>query len=193
MPGKRQLQKEATRDNILETAMRLYAQSGFSTPTNVIAREAGVSHGAIFAHFPSRDNLRRSVLERFTKELGEKMHNLAVEGGSVCCLLNAHIEVLEEYESFYRGLIKEMPFLPEDMKNMVIALQSVLSRHFSVAIEREKQEGTVKDLPLHMLFNIWLGLVHYYLQNSDLFAPKGSVLKRYKNELVNSFTALISK
>lgn len=193
MSRKRQLQKVATRENILETAMRLYAASGFSIPTNIIAREAGVSHGAIFVHFPTRDDLRRSVLERFTREIGDKLHNLAVADGSVFDLLHAHIKVLEEYESFYQGLIKEMPFLPDDVKNMMIALQSILSRHFNIAVERGKREGTVKDIPLHMMFNTWIGLVHYYLQNSDLFAPGESVLNRYKNELVGNFTVLISK
>lgn len=193
MSAKRQLQKENTKENILKTAMRLFAENGFSTPTSTIAQKAGVSHGAIFAHFPTRNDLRFSVLERFAREIGNKLHDLSVEDGSVFDLLHAHLEVLEEYEPFYKGLVKEMSFLPDDMKNRAIALQSILSRHFSVAIEREKQEGRIKDIPLHMMFNTWIGLVHYYLHNSDLFAPGESVLKRYKGELVNSFIALISK
>ncbi len=192
MSGKRQLQKENTKKNIIKTAMYLYGAKGFSTPTNIIAKEAGVSHGAIFVHFPTRDDLQLSVLEQFAHEIGNELHNLATAEGSIFDLLCAHIQVLEGYEAFYKGLIKEMPFLPDDVKHMVIALQSILSRHFNVAIERGKQEGIIKELPLHIMFNTWIGLVHYYLQNSDLFAPGESVLKRYKNELVNSFIALIS-
>ncbi len=193
MPGKRTLQKENTKKNIIKTAMCLYASNGFSTPTNMIAKEAGVSHGAIFVHFPTRDDLQLSVLEQFAHEIGDELHNLATTDGSIFDLLYAHIHVLEGYEPFYKGLIKEMPFLPDDAKNMVIALQSILSRHFNVAIERGKQEGIIKEIPLHIIFNTWIGLVHYYLQNSDLFAPGESVLKRCKNELVSSFMVLISK
>ena len=193
MQGKRQLQKEATRENIIKTAMRLYAANGFSTPTNTIAQEAGISHGAIFVHFPTREVLRLHVLERFAQEAGEKLHNLSAAEGSVPELLYAHIGVLEEYESFYKELISETSSLPEEAKNTLIVLQTVLSRHFSIAIVRGKQAGTIKDVPLHMLFNTWIGLVHYYLQNSELFAPGGSVLKRCKDELVSNFIALISK
>jgi AcrR family transcriptional regulator len=193
MSGKRLLQKENTKKNIIKTAMGLYASKGFSTPTNMIAKEAGVSHGAIFVHFPTRDDLLLSVLEQFTHEVGDELHNLSITDGSIYDLLCAHIQVLEGYESFYQGLIKEMPFLPDEVKNMVIALQSILSQHFNVAIERGKREGSMKDIPIHLMFNTWIGLVHYYLQNSDLFAPGESVLKRYKNELVNSFMVLISK
>lgn len=192
MSGKRQLQKEATKANILETAMRLYAKTGFSTPTNIIAQEAGVSHGAIFAHFTTREELQRSVLDRFSREAGEKLHNISVSEGSLSELLHAHISVLEQYEPFYKELISELPSLPAETKNIVIALQSILSRHFSVVMECGKRSGTVKDIPLHMLFNMWLGLLHYYLQNSELFAPGGPVLKQYKTELVNSYLALIS-
>ncbi len=193
MAGRRQLQKEITKENILAAAMRLYAAGGFSTPTNVIAREAGVSHGAVFVHFPTRDDLQLSVLERFAHEIGYKLHNLAASEGSITDLLHAHIEILEEYEPFYKSLLQQMSLLPGNTKNMVIALQSVLSQHLNIVIEREKREGRIKDLPVHMIFNMWMGLVHYYLYNSDLFAPEESVLKRYRNELVDSFTALISK
>lgn len=72
-------------------------------------------------------------------------------------------------------------------------MQSTMSLHFSIAIEQAQQAGTVKNIPLHMLFNTWLGLLHYYLQNGDLFAPGKSVLKQRRDELVNSFIALISK
>ena len=50
----------------------------------------------------------------------------------------------------------------------------------------------MRKLPIHLLFNTWLGLVHYYLMNADLFAPGESVLSRYQDELVSHFLALIS-
>lgn len=68
---KRQLQKEATREHILETAMRVYAEHGFSVPVDVIAQEAGLAHGSVFLHFPAKEDLLHCTLERFFKELGE--------------------------------------------------------------------------------------------------------------------------
>jgi hypothetical protein len=32
------------------------------------------------------------------------------------------------------------------------------------------------------MFNAWIGLAYYYLQNGEWFAPGQSVIKRYKNE-----------
>ncbi|GHV44392.1 TetR family transcriptional regulator [Clostridia bacterium] len=190
---KRQAQKELTRQKIIDTAFRLYTVRGFATPTNTIAQEAGISHGAIFVHFPTREILQTCVLEMFTQKVGKKLHSLSVSGGDISDLLYAHIGVLEEYENFYKTLITELSTLPSGTKTMLISLQSIMSNHFGVVIEQGQQIGKFKNVPLHIVFNMWMGLLYYYLQNSDLFAPGGSVLKRCKNELISSFITLISK
>ena len=160
-------------------------------PTNRIAQEAGISHGAVFLHFPTREALQLQVLKRFTREMGNKLHDLSKTGAGIRELLHAHILILEEYESFYKNLISEISALPDGTKTMLLSLHSMTSYHFDAVFRREKRRGRIKDIPLHMLFNTWLGLLHYYLQNSELFAPKKSVLKRRKDELVNTFISLI--
>lgn len=190
---KRQQQKEQTRQKIIETAFYLYADKGFSTPTNVIAQEAGLSHGTIFVHFPNTDTLQLTVLEHFAEEVGNRLHTLSAKGGSIPELLNAHIDILIEYELFYTKLISEISSLPNETRLLLISLQSAMSIHFSAAIEQAQLSGLIKALPLHMLFNTWIALLHYYIQNGDLFAPGESVLASRRNELVSSYMALISK
>lgn len=190
---KRQEQKAITRQRISDTAFRLYTTGGFSTPTSIIAQEAGMSHGTVFVHFPTKERLQLHVLERFAKEAGDKLHQLSTAGNTIYELLNAHIDVLKEYEPFYKKLIAELSFLPDETKTILFSLQSATSLHFSAAIARGQQAGIIKNIPLHVLFNTWIGLLHYYLENSDLFAPGASVLDCRREELVNGFIALISK
>ena len=189
---KRQEQKVQTRRKILDTAFRLYGAGGFSTPTHVIAQETGLSHGAIFVHFPTREALQLQVLERFTQEIGDKLHEISKTGGRISEMLYAHIGVLEEYELFYKKLISEISILPDETKTLLIGVHSVMSFHFGEVVKRERRKGRVKNIPLHILFNTWLGLLHYYLQNSELFTRGDSVLKDRKKELVNNFLILIS-
>jgi AcrR family transcriptional regulator len=190
---KRQEQKELTRRKIMDTAFDLYAKDGFFLPTSIIAEAANVSHGTIFVHFSTREVLQLCVLERFAEDMGKKLHSLSVEGENILGLLHAHISILEENESFYKNLISEMASLSIDARTIFVSMQSTLSYHFSLAIERERKAGNLKDVPIHMLFNSWVALLHYYLQNSELFAPGGSVLQRCGGELVSSFVTLISK
>ncbi len=192
MPTKRREQKELTRRRIMDTAYHLYALNGFSAPTNIIAQEANVSHGAVFVHFPTREILLLKVLERFAEDVGEELHNLSIAGCGIADLLDAHVGILEKYEAFYSKLISEISSLPDETRLLLVTLQSVMSHHFGEVIERMRMDGSVKDIPLHMLFNMWMGLLHYYLQNRDLFAPGASVLKSRRDELISSYVKLIT-
>ena len=193
MAGKRELQKERTRKRIIAAAMKVYSECGFSTPTAAIAAEARIAHGSIFVHFPTVESLLICLLEFFERDMSNELHSLVESGGDIEKLLDMHINVLMQHEDFYKRLIKEAVYLPEEARNTLIAIQSTVSIHFMQALEHKMSAGEIKAIPFHMLFNTWLGLVHYYLLNSALFAPGDSVLKRYKNTLIDCFIALIKQ
>ena len=188
----RQIQKLNTRKKIIETAYKVFSEKGFSVPSSVIAKEAGVSHGSIFAHFPTMNDLLISLLADFGDKMGVSLHVLAKKCDSVEDLLKEHLKVLIEYETFYSRLISEKNRLPDEAKNTFAIIQSTVAFHFSTVIEREIEKGTVKKLPIHMLFNTWLGLVHYYLLNKDFFSDSNeSVIKMYGSELLSTYLNLI--
>lgn len=191
MPGKREQQKARTRERIAAAAMEVYAEQGFSAPTADIARKAHVSHGSIFVHFSTVENLHTHVLEIFSQDIKTELHSLS--DNDIETLLGKHIDVLIKNEAFYKRLVTEAAQLPEEAKNTFITIQSTLSIHFLQALESEMTAGRIKAIPLHLLFNTWLGLVHYYLLNSELFAPQGSVLQRHKNTLIECYMALITQ
>jgi len=193
MGDKRRLQKAQTREKIITAAMKVYSEYGFSAPTTVIAKEAHVSHGSIFVHFPTVECLLICLLEVFSKDINTEIHSLSEYSNEIAILLDMHINVLIKYESFYTRLIKEAVYLPDEAKNTFIVIQSTLSVHFLEALKQDITGGKIKDVPFHMIFNTWLGLVHYYLLNGDLFAPHDSVLQRYKNTLIECFIALIKQ
>ena len=193
MVKKRQLQKAETKKRIIAAAIKVYSEQGFSAPTTAIAMEAGVSHGLIFVHFPTVEDLLICLLELFSKDMNAELHSLSDSVNNIAKLLDMHIKALVKHESFYKRLVKETARLPENAKNTFIAIQSTVSIHFLQALKHEMDAGKIKNVPFHMLFNTWLGLVHYYLLNSDLFAPRKSVLKRYKKALIDCFLSLIKK
>jgi len=193
MAGKRIIQKAQTRDKIIAAAIKVYSENGFSAPTTLIAKEAQVCHGSIFVHFPAVEDLLICLLESFSQNMNTDLHSLSESGKEISKLLDMHINVLIQHEDFYKRLVKEAVYLPEEAKNTFIAIQSTVSIHFLQALEHEINIGNIKDVPFHMLFNTWLGLVHYYLLNSDIFAPQESVLTRYKNILIECFLSLIKQ
>lgn len=189
--SKRLIQKENTRNKIIDTACRMFAEKGFAVATSDIAKEAGISHGSIFVHFPTVNDLLIAVLSEFGRNIGLQLHSLAEAESGMAELLAAHLGVLREYEGFYTRFISEINLLPEEAKNTFAVIQSAAAFHFSKVAGSEKARGNIKEIPTHMLFNTWIGLVHYYLQNKVYFAPEGSVIDRYKQELIDTYLRLI--
>lgn len=190
---KRQAQKLRTRALIEETALSVFADKGFMAARAAdIASAAGVSHGTVFLHFPTMEELTAAVIDRFGKRVSQRLHELAKEGYGLSGALEAHIKGLREHEAFYTRLITERALLPESAKTAFLSIQSSISLHISEAAQREMREGLIKQMPMHLLFNTWIGLVHYYLENGELFAPGSSVLDRRGGELIDHFMRLVS-
>jgi AcrR family transcriptional regulator len=68
----RQQQALDRREQIVETALRLFARHGFDgTSTKQIAQAAGIAEGLIFHYFPTKDDLLNAVLETRHSFIGE--------------------------------------------------------------------------------------------------------------------------
>ncbi len=190
--NKRQIHKEMTRKLILQTAYEVYSKEGFGATTNRIAKEAQIAHGSIFVHFPTVEDLKISLLEQFGRDINKQLHELSESGKSLEEVLYAHIDILLEHQNFYRRLISESSYLPDQVKYVYVSIQSTVSFHLNKVIEKYQKDGKIKMLPTHFIFNTWLGLLHYYLANQELFAPEGAVLVRYREELAGNFLKLLS-
>ncbi len=76
-PGTHQ-RGEETRLRILETALELFAASGFEgASTRTIAERAGVNLPAIQYYFGSKEGLYRAVVEQFSQEMQEGVAPIA--------------------------------------------------------------------------------------------------------------------
>src|SRR5215212_12065912 len=63
-PTARQRLAAARREQILETALGLFAERGFDgTSTRQIAKEVGIAEGLIFHYFPTKARLLTAILE----------------------------------------------------------------------------------------------------------------------------------
>lgn len=190
---KRQQQKEDTRKRIVQAAYRVYGDRGFMATTSDIAKDIGVSHGTIFVHFATREELLICVLEDFGSRICGRLHELVRVGDGVCGVLGAHLSAIEEFEEFYVRLVSENRLLPGEARNTFVAIQSTIAFHLMEVIGKERVGNSIRELSDHFIFNTWLGLIHYYLQNSDIFAPDTSVIGRYRDELLTNFLELIKK
>ncbi|WP_407928541.1 TetR/AcrR family transcriptional regulator [Clostridium guangxiense] len=188
----RQIQKEQTKEKILKAAYYEFGKKGImATRTSDVAKAAGVSHGTVFAHFKTQEELITAVIENFDERMVKRIHELAENCSGIREVLSAHLQGIEEFEDFYTRLVMEIRLLPETSRTTFISLQSGISFHLNKVLNEEMNKGEIVKLPIYFLFNTWNGLINYYLVNSDLFAPDESVIARYGDELLNDFMKLI--
>lgn len=187
-------QKAQTRGRLVDKAIEVFARDGLVTTRTIdIARAAGVSHGTVFLHFPTREDLLFSVLESFCERVARRMHELVGAKGSLREVLAAHLQGIEENEDFYARLVMEGHLLPKGARSMLIGIHTAISKHLGIVVKKEIKAGAIPPLPLHLVFNGWIGLVHRYLIDKDIFAPEGSVIARYGRELLDFYIFLLTK
>jgi AcrR family transcriptional regulator len=174
---KRQQQALARREQIVEVAVRLFAQHGFDgTSTWQIAQEVGVTEGLIFHYFPTKADLLTAVLETHHSFLGE-----------LCSILEQHHDqpttlVLSQIANeWLRTLRREAAFtsvlLGTAQTNPQVGeiLQALIQQGITCLVtylRGRMQEGEIRpDLPLeasaHMFFSSLIIFFVTYRSLSD--------------------------
>lgn len=190
--SQRQKQKNQTKKHLIDVALEQFAKDGLTTArTSDIASVAKVSHGTLFVHFSTREILLDEVIEEFGMRITKRLHELVSSNCDIKELLEAHLRGISEYEAFYTRLVSEGHLLQGRARNSIIMIQSAISFHIAQTAEQEMETCKIQKMPVDLLFNTWIGLIHYYLVNSDLFAPDESVIKVHGNRLVDHFMNLI--
>jgi TetR/AcrR family transcriptional regulator, transcriptional repressor of aconitase len=94
--------KAERRDQILEGARRCFAQHGYEGATvTKLEREIGLSRGAIFNYFPSKEDLFLELAARDTKRVSEVFLEQGLEG-----VLHEILEFDPSWLSVYLELVR---------------------------------------------------------------------------------------
>jgi AcrR family transcriptional regulator len=190
----REAQKAETRRRMLDGAFALCGRDGFlHARTLDLAEAIGVSHGAVFAHFPTREALLGEVATALGTRITDRLHAVEIGKGGLRRALATHLECLAADEAIYRHLVIEAPLMPDALRTGWLCIQSAVSHHIATAARHEIAAGVLRRVPPHLLFNGWIGLVHHYIVHRDVFAPGRSVLAEHGPALVAHYVSLHKK
>lgn len=137
------------RSQILTTATRLFARRGFDgTSLSAIADEVGIRKPSLLYHFPSKDALRRSVLDELSRHWGEVLprvlSTISSGHGRFDALGRELIRFFDTDPDRARLVIRELMDRPDEMRRQLTEAVTPFIALLTDYIERGKKEGLVR-------------------------------------------------
>ena len=171
--------KISTRDKILESAIRLFAEKGFSgTTTREIAEKAGVNEALIFRYFSTKRDLYSAIIERkISEEPGFEYPLEAFKETRDDWLIFKSIAIrmfdcVEKDPSFIRLLhfsALEGHELSDMFFDTYVQYQRMLLSDY---IERRISEGAFKNVNPVLAARAFIGMVINYILVQEIFGEK---------------------
>lgn len=177
----------ATRENILAAAERKFLERGVSaTSLELIAREAGVTRGAIYWHFRDKAALLETMLDRVRLPMAEladaRRRNPEYQPLSMihelCLMVLESLEHDPSYRNTHAIIYTRCEFVPGanvhlDRLNRIGDEQlTKLVADFAAAQARgQLLPGVTPKVAALGLFAIMSGIFHCWLREPELFAP----------------------
>lgn len=130
--------KQGSVREVIEVAVRLFARKGFDgTGIDEILREAGVSKGAFYYHFRSKEELLREIHDAFAEyQLGKAEEIAATDLApqqKLARIIQMSVETIATYQAHVRVFFQELRLLSGD------TFETVRSK-------RDRLEGIIRRL-----------------------------------------------
>lgn len=186
---------EATRDTILTTALRLFAERGFEATTmRLVASEAGVGLGNAYYYFSSKDDLAAAFYEKLSAEHIASVRSRLTDDQDLTerirIALGGHLDVLDGHRN-QAGLLLRLvstpsgalsPFSPQEGDGA----RAATTRLFTDVVDGP---GVRAPEPLRSQLPRLLWLVHVAVVL--FWAHDGSPESRHTRELVDRIAPLV--
>lgn len=185
------LTSKQRQEQILDTAMRLFAQKGFDRTTiDDVAEACGVAPGLIYHYFDSKIDLLRSAIKRsgFLQTLKEILHQPpkpTVEA-TLLEIANAYWTMLEKNREFALMMLSERHRNPEVMRLVgSIAKEGLklMTRYFA---QRAEAGEVRKDADFEVAMRVFFSALieFFFAQHRLSLSLKKLTPERFINELV---------
>ncbi len=166
---------EATRGRILDTAIRLFRESGFDETTmREIANEAGLSLGLAYYYFPSKEALVMAYYEHVQREHSiiarEKLPLARSLRDRLAMLLQTKLDTLKDDRKLLGALFRytgnpEHPL--SFLGNATAPLREDCMDLFAEALEPERLPDDLRELAPPLLWSLHMGVLLYFLYDPE--------------------------
>jgi AcrR family transcriptional regulator len=155
------------RSALLAAAIDLFSENGIdSTPTAAISKAAGVAEGSLFTYFKSKDGLVNALYLELKAELAQELMEGFPRDGSIAKKLkhlwDRHLAWCAASPKKMRALDRLL--LSNRLDDASRAQGAEPFRDLDVAVQRAVEDGTLRDVSLPFLHQIFAAMVTATLQ-----------------------------
>jgi AcrR family transcriptional regulator len=190
-PQARTPQEQPVRERLVSVATRLFAEHGFeSTSVQEIVEAAGVTKGAMYHYYGSKDDLLYEVYHRLLTMQTARLVAIADGDGTAqerlrraaADVVETSLDNLDDMNVFFRS----MHMLPPDQRAKVRSERRGYHDKFRALVDEGMEAGTFRsDIPADVHVQYFLSGVN---QMGTWFKPGGSLTAARVSE---SFTDLL--
>ena len=175
--GKRDLNKERTKQKILAAALKLFAQHGLhGTTTKEICQKAGIAEGTLFNYFKTKEDLALYFFQKETYDLEEWFHTetrlqRAPLPEKLFAIIHRQLEYIAPYEDFigavfFRSLQPNSKLGPLSLESQELRLRYLrFIRDVLAGAEEKKEIPRVGVLGACAVGLFYLGIVTHWLHD----------------------------
>ncbi|GAA1928122.1 TetR/AcrR family transcriptional regulator [Microbacterium aoyamense] len=163
-------------DDVTRAAVELFATQGYAnTSVQQIVAAAGVTKGAMYHYFESKDDLLFAIYETLLSLQKARLDEIIGRGGATDDVLRAVcVDVIEtsiDYIAEGTVFFRSMHMLSAPRQQEVTRRRRQYHDEFAELIERGQREGLYRtDIPLAMLVAHFFSDLHYL---SHWYSPEG--------------------
>jgi AcrR family transcriptional regulator len=155
-----------TRQRILDAAVRVFAAKGYhEARVDDIVDASGTSKGAVYFHFPSKQEIFLALIDKFAGLLERNLSEaIAAEEHGVAqveAALRACLETFEKYQALAKVFLIQATGLGAAFEEKLMEIHDrfalLIARHLEVAI----RNGEIRPLDIEVAGHVWMGAIYH--------------------------------
>lgn len=192
------------REQILQTAVKLFSQKGFKgTTTKEIARAAGVSEAMVFKHFASKDELYGALLQlkgcredvrSFPWEENETLQKALIEKDDFAVFYNIGLDAMAKHQAdvgFMRLLMYSALEEHELADRFFNEFVSQVYEFIGGYIAQRQRDGVFRRLEPRIAVRAFLGMLIHHSLNNILWDKQRRLLDISNEEAAKNFADIL--
>jgi len=140
----RERSRQATRQRLLDSARRLFAEHGIHRiTTHTIARGAGVAAGTFYLHFPDKESVFREIAYEAVASLRGRMLDAMAGADGTEATVRAHAEALIAFAEEHSDLIHILFGRDHGLAELESDVLDYMASTSAELLRRRRAEGTL--------------------------------------------------